>query len=118
MSIFNRRYDIDKELAILYEELRTISELKEFVQHPTWIKLRGMMLDKMIAYGDSIVSLSSDVEKNKEEIRHKSSLRTACKGLIEGIETTLNAENEIKQKILKLEEATMIADRNSDNLLK
>ncbi len=116
MSIFGSRYKIKNELAILHEELRTINGLKEFVKHPVWVKLRGMMLDKIITFDTSIVTLSSNVEKNKEEIQHKHSLRSAVKGLVEGIETTLNAENEVLNKIKKLEQATVTAELQGDDL--
>lgn len=116
MSIFNRKYDIKNELATLYGELRTIDGLKEFVTNPVWIQLRGTMVDKMITYGDSIITLSANVTKNKEEIQHKHSLRTACKGLIEIIETTLDAELEVKNKIQKLEQATVLAELQGDDL--
>lgn len=110
MSIFNRKYDIKGELATLNAELRTIEGLKEFVQQPMWISLRDMMLDKIITYDSSIITLSSNIDKNKIEIQHKHSLRTACKGLIEGVEMTLNAELEVTSKIKKLRQATIEAE--------
>lgn len=116
MSIFNRKYDIKKEIATLHEELRTIEGLKDFVKNPVWLSLREMMIDKMITYSDSIITLSANVAKNKDEIQHKHSLRFACKGLIEGVETTLEAESEIKEKIRKLEQATVLAELQGDDL--
>ena len=117
MSIFGiGGYSLKDELAILHEELRTIEGLKDFVKHPVWLSLRGMMLDKMIVYGDSIITLSGKPEKNKEEILHKHSLRFACKGLIEGVEKTLDSENEIKEKIKKLEQATVMAELQGEDL--
>ena len=110
MSIFNRKYNIQDEIDKLHLELRTIDGTKEFVKTDMWIRLRGMLLAKIMTYDTNIVHLSCDVDKHGKEIEGKYALRSACKGLVEGIETTLNSEEAIREKLKQLEEIAQEAD--------
>ena len=55
MSVFNwKKYDIHEEIAVLHEELRTIQEVKDFVNTKMWIKIHDMMLSKIKLYSKPI----------------------------------------------------------------
>jgi len=110
MRIFESKYKIDNEIAKLQEEFFTIQETKEVVKSPWWVKTRGVLIDKMIVLDKEIVSLSVDVIRNADAIRGKYSLRTAIKGLLNVIETTLKAEEEITKKLKQLKEVAERAE--------
>lgn len=112
MSIFGNKYYIEREIALLHEELRTIEQTKEVVKSEWWGKMRDLLIGKIINCDTSIVKLSANIEKNKEEIRNKHSLRTAYRGLITGVETTLDAENAVRDKLKQLEETSRLAELN------
>ena len=115
MGLWKSKYNIHEDIALLHKELETISEVKEFVQTKMWIRICDMMIAKIKNYDNSIVTLSANPEKNKEEIKSKHSLRTACKGLIGGIETTLKSEAEIIKRINKLEGKLQLSELTRDN---
>lgn len=104
MGIFKQKYSIEDEIAKLYDEFSTIQETKEMVKTAWWIKVRNVMLDKMIVYDREIISLSADPIKNADAMRNKHSMRMAIKGLLGIVETTLDAEKEIADKLEKLKE--------------
>ena len=104
-------------MALLHKELRDIEEVKQFATTEMWTKLRAMMLSKVEMFDSSIVALSVDPEKNRNEIRNKYSLRFACKELVSGIERTLGEESGIKGKLKQLEGTLKLAELYGDNQL-
>ena len=112
MGIWKSKYNIEDEIAKLTFELNTIEETKEVVKSGWWEKTRNVLIDKIIVLDREIVSLSVDPIKNKDAITGKYSLRTATKGLLNAIETTLDAELEIRNKLERLKETAYQAELN------
>ena len=105
-SVFKQDFDTKKEKELLYEELRTIADLKERLAGPVWEKLFDRWKVQAEIYESDIVRLSKNVKKNADEIQWKSAIRCALVDLIEVVEEALAEEPTIISKLRNIEEIT------------
>lgn len=103
-SVFNRKYNIVREIEQLQEDIRAIDDLRETVATQGWIRLRELMADKVVAYDTSIVVLSANPQKNADEIKAKHALRTVLKEIVFAVDNTFRMEKEVRDKLKVREE--------------
>lgn len=103
-TLFKPKFDLVKELKRLHEELREIEELKSLSNTNGWKQLKKWVIDKVVQYDQSIVTLASDVDKNKKEIEQKRVFRDALLWIINQIDFKLKAEPELQKRIKFLAE--------------
>ena len=105
-SVFKQSFDIEKEKEVLYEELRTIADLKERLRDPVWEQLFSTWRKRTEIYESDIIRLSENVKKNADEIQWKTAVRRGLIDLFEMIEKTLAEEPIIISKLRNIEEIT------------
>ena len=105
-SVFKQSFDIEKEKGLLYEELRTIADLKERLADPVWEKLFSTWKARAEIYESDIIRLSENAKKNADEIQWKSAVRRGLIDLFEMIDKTLAEESTIISKLRNIEEIT------------
>ena len=110
MSVFDRTYDIKREIRLLHLELQTIEGIKQLTQFEGWVGLKDFLLTKIVFYDRELSSLCNDPVGNADKIRAKNSMKQAFVGLLTGIDNTLDAETEIRRKLFKLEKTAEQAD--------
>src|SRR3990172_325724 len=103
-SLFQPKFNAGKEINRLWAELRTINELKSLSTHPGWKKLKRWVVDKVVQYDQSIVTLSNDVERNKKEIEFKRQFRDALLWTVNQVDSRVSAELELQERIKFLAE--------------
>ena len=97
-SIVRQDFSVHDALAELHEKLRNIEDVKGLANNPGWVKVKGVLIDNVVAWERQILALSVDTDKNKEQINKLHSLREVCNKLIAIIDTTLAAEKGLVQK--------------------
>lgn len=105
-SVFRQDFDIDKEKGLLYEELRTIADLKERLADPVWEKLFSTWKARAEIYGSDIIRLAENAKKNADEIQWKAAVRRGLIDLFDMIDKTLAEESIIISKLRNIEEIT------------
>lgn len=105
-SVFRQDFDIDKEKGLLYEELRTIADLKERMADPVWEKLFNTWKARTEVYGSDIIRLAENAKKNADEIQWKAAVRRGLIDLFDMIDKTLAEESIIISKLRNIEEIT------------
>lgn len=105
-SVFKQDFDIEKEKELLYEELRTIANLKERLADPVWEKLFDTWKARTEIYGSDIIRLANNAKKNADEIQWKAAVRRGLIDLFEMIDKTLAEESAIISKLRNIEEIT------------
>lgn len=103
-TLFKPKFDAVKELKRLHQELRELEELKSLSNTKGWKQLKGWVIDKVVQYDQSIVTLSDDVDKNKKQIEHKKAFRDALLWMINQIDFKLKAELDLHIRIKFLAE--------------
>lgn len=103
-SLFKPKFDLVKELKGLNSELRNIEELKSLSNTKGWKQLKKWVIDKVVQYDQSIITLSSDIDKNRKEIETKLAFRDALLWMINQIDFKLKAEPELQRRIQYLAE--------------
>ena len=107
-SIFKPKFDIDKEIALLEEEVTTIADISEMANTVGYQRYKKWILDKVDGYSEQILRLSGNVELNKEEITKKYWLCDFLRSQIRAIDMCLALES---NKVNKLKHLTEIRDR-------
>ena len=105
-SVFRQDFDIDKEKGLLYEELRTIADLKERLADPVWEKLFSTWKARAEIYESDIIRLAENAKKNADEIQWKAAVRRGLIDLFDMIDKTLAEESTIISKLQNIEEIT------------
>jgi hypothetical protein len=98
-SLFKPKFNVVDELNRLSGELRIIGELKSIAQSKGWGHLKRWVIDKVVQYDQSIVTLCSDVEKNYKEIEHKRCFRDSLLWFVGQLDDKIKAEPEIQQRM-------------------
>jgi len=105
-SVFKQDFDIVKEKELLYEELRTIADLKERMADPVWEKLFSTWRARTEIYESDIIRLADNAKKNADEIQWKAAVRRGLIDLFDMIDKTLAEESAIISKLRNIEEIT------------
>ena len=105
-SVFRQDFDIEKEKGLLYEELRTIADLKERMADPVWEKLFSTWKARTEIYESDIIRLAENAKKNADEIQWKAAVRRGLIDLFDMIDKTLAEESIIISKLRNIEEIT------------
>lgn len=100
MNIFGKKFDLEAELDSLWEELRTIGIVKS---DPAWIRFREMLLGWLVDYSMELIELTGDSKSVQHERNQKQLLRRLVKRLLDSLETTLDQESAVRERITKLE---------------
>ena len=103
-SLFKPKFDLVEELKKLHKELREIEELKSLSNTRGWKQLKKWVIDKVVQYDQSIVTLVNDVDGNRKEIEQKRVFRDALLWIINQIDYKLKAEPELQKRIKYLAE--------------
>jgi len=105
-SVFRQDFDIEKEKGLLYEELRTIADLKERMADPVWEKLFSTWKARTEIYESDIIRLAENAKKNADEIQWKAAVRRGLIDLFDMIDKTLAEESIIIGKLRNIEKIT------------
>lgn len=103
-SLFQPKFNLVKELQRLHSELRELEELKTLANTKGWGQFKRWVIDKVVQYDQSIVTMADNVDKNKKEIENKRAFRDALLWMISQIDVKLKAEPELQQRIKYLAE--------------
>ena len=103
-SLFPPSFNLVKELKGLHQELRDLEELKSLSNTKGWKQLKRWVIDKVVQYDQSIVTLADNVDKNRKEIEQKRAFRDALLWVINQIDFKLKAEPELQKRIEYLAE--------------
>ena len=103
-SLWPPKFSAVKELKSLHQELRGLGDIKTIPQCRGWPEYKRWVIDKVVQYDQSIVTLTNDVDKNKKEIEYKRAFRDALLWMINQIDFKLKAEPELHQRIKYLAE--------------
>ena len=109
-SVFGKKYDVKGEIATLYEELRSISDLKTLSEHPGWHRLAKWIVGRIVILATEINDLASNAEKNVKEIQKRNWSIQVYKSLIHCVGTTLDEEKSIIEKLKQLEEVARVSE--------
>lgn len=104
-SVFNRGYNLKREIAAVNDDIRAIEEVREVVSTAGWKRLRELFVEKIVSYDAKIVGLSADPVKHADEIKHKHALRSVLGEILSAVDNTLNLEQEVRAKLQKMEAA-------------
>lgn len=105
-SLFNRNkeFDIDKEIKTLYDELRTIGELKQMKETEGWQRLSAMLNARITKLKTKSDSLLSNATKNGKEIEKINCAYSIYQQILDEPEIALNEEKSIGIKLKQLTE--------------
>ena len=98
--MIGRNFDMQAELARVYEELETVVEVRN---GRAWKDFRAMLDEWVSAVDGSIMELSNKFEKNKTEILYKTAMRNSWMKLLHAIETTIARLPELDESKKKYE---------------
>ena len=110
MSLFGSKFNLESELESSWEELRTVGIVKN---DAAWLRFRELLLTWIVGYDMDLIELTGDSKAVQQERHDKQQLRFIVKRLLNSLETTLNQEAAVRERITKLETIREVAQRDN-----
>ena len=90
-----RNFDMRAELAVVFEELATVVEVRN---GRAWKDFKSMLEEWVYQNDESIMELSNKYDKNKTEILYRTAMRNCYTRLLHAIETSVARLPELEKK--------------------
>ena len=100
---YDKPFNAEVEVARLSKEVNELSEVSATMHTPGWKNICRWAADTVSDYDRQIVSLSSDVDKNKKQIEVRKNLRDMLDSFMRGVN---NSVATLPQKQHELEQLT------------